>query len=595
MIKLKGQDIDFKKILINYLKLASKYKKYYITTSIIVLLISLMDFLEKYIFKELIDQGTNFYNGTITQNVFVEIIIWLAIIFTISWIVRAAGGWIRFHLVNTLDSKMIFDLKKWFFEHIIGLSHNFHTTHRPGSLIARFTRSANAIETMTDFILFETLPFLTGFLVAFIPIIYIDPISGIILVITILVYIIYSLFLLNKRSKANIAYNIAEDDEKAHISDSFSNIETIKYFGKQKYILEKYSARGSFTKQKQLELWNFGRWMVSGHRVIQSVGLTLLMASPIIRLVNGEITIGTLVFIYTLFLGVMNPLENFAWSLRKIFTAIVDFNSLTQYLDMENEVKDKPNAKNFKVKNGKIHFKNISFKYNKRKIINNLNLEINPNEKIAIIGHSGSGKTTLIKLLYRLYDLNKGEILIDEKNITNVKQESLRNELSIVPQEGILFNDTIENNILFSNPSATKKEIKKALQQAQFYKFVNSLPDKEQTMVGERGIKLSGGEKQRLSIARAILANKKILVLDEATSALDSKTEKDIQIALTKLMQNRTSIIIAHRLSTIMHADKIIVLNKGSIVQTGNHKKLIKEKGIYKELWSLQKGGYLQE
>jgi ATP-binding cassette, subfamily B, heavy metal transporter len=595
MVKINKQDIDFQKILKNYVKLGGKYKKYYIATTLVVLLVSLMDFLEKYIFKELIDQGTNFYNGTITSHVFVEIIIWLAIIFTISWIVRATAGWVRFHLVNTLDSKMILDLKQWFFSHIIGLSHNFHTTHRPGSLIARFTRSANAIETITDFILFETMPFVMGFLVAFIPILYIDPISGIILLLTMIVFVTYSVLLLTKRSKANIAFNIAEDDEKAHISDSFSNIETVKYFGKQDYILEKYSLHGNTTKQKQLELWNFGRWMVSGHRVIQSIGLTLLMTHPIIRLVNGEITIGTVVFLYTLFLGVMSPLEHFAWSLRKMFTAVVDFNSLIQYLDIENEVMDKPNAKKFKPTKGKVEFKNISFRYSKRKIIQNFNLTINPNEKIALVGHSGSGKTTLVKLLYRLYDLQKGEILIDGQNVADVKQESLRNELSIVPQEGILFNDTIENNILFSKPNATKKEVDKSLKQAQFYKFVNSLPDKDQTFVGERGIKLSGGEKQRLSIARALLANKKILVLDEATSALDSKTENEIQKALWKLMKDRTTLIIAHRLSTIMHADKIIVLNKGHITQIGTHKELIKQNGTYKELWSLQKGGYLQE
>jgi len=349
------------------------------------------------------------------------------------------------------------------------------------------------------------------------------------------------------------------------------------------------------TKLFQIQTWNFARWLVSGHNIIIFSFLAIILSSPILRMLKGEVTIGSIVFIYTMYLNFVGPLERFAWQIRNLYTGLADFQTLTQYLDIENEVKDKPSAKKLKVKNGKIHFKNISFKYNKRKIIQNLNLEINPNEKVAIIGHSGSGKTTLVKLLYRLYNLNEGEILIDDKNIANLKQESLRNELSIVPQEGILFNDTIENNILFSNPHATKKEIKKALIKAQFYKFVNSLPDKTQTMVGERGIKLSGGEKQRLSIARAILANKKILVLDEATSALDSKTEKDIQIALTKLMQNRTSIIIAHRLSTIMHADKIIVLDKGKIVQSGTHKQLIKQKGIYKELWGLQKGGYLQE
>ncbi|MBU1104215.1 MAG: ATP-binding cassette domain-containing protein, partial [Nanoarchaeota archaeon] len=218
-----------------------------------------------------------------------------------------------------------------------------------------------------------------------------------------------------------------------------------------------------------------------------------------------------------------------------------------------------------------------------------------PGERVALVGYSGSGKTTLVKLLYRLYDVDKGKIFIDGKNIKEFKQESLRGELSIVPQECILFDDTIYNNILFSKPSATREEVFKAIKFSQLDKFIRGLPKKEKTIVGERGVKLSGGEKQRVSIARAILADKKILLLDEATSSLDSKTEWEIQSALKKLMQGRTSIIIAHRLSTIMHADKIVVMEKGKVVQLGKHRDLIDEHGVYKELWNLQKGGYIEE
>ena len=224
-----------------------------------------------------------------------------------------------------------------------------------------------------------------------------------------------------------------------------------------------------------------------------------------------------------------------------------------------------------------------------------LALKISPNEKVALVGHSGCGKTTLIKLLYRLYDTDQGEVIVDKKNIKDFKQESLRSELSIVPQEAILFDDTIYNNILFSNPSAKREHVMRAIKFAQLDKFIKDLPLKENTFVGERGVKLSGGEKQRVSIARAILANKKVLVLDEATSALDSQTEFEIQQALEKLMTGRTSIIIAHRLSTIMKADKIVVMDKGRIVQVGSHRDLIKTQGIYKQLWNLQKGGYISE
>jgi len=226
-------------------------------------------------------------------------------------------------------------------------------------------------------------------------------------------------------------------------------------------------------------------------------------------------------------------------------------------------------------------------------LLNNFNLKIKPGEKVAFVGRSGSGKTTLVKLLYRLYDVDSGEILIDGKNIKEFKQESLRDELSVVPQEAILFDDTIYNNIAFSNLKASHNDVIKAMKFAQLDKFVAELPRKERTIVGERGVKLSGGEKQRVSIARAILANKKVLVLDEATSSLDSQTEHDIQRDLQKLMEGRTSIIIAHRLSTIMRADKIVVMEKGRIVQIGKHRELVKKRGIYRKLWNFQKGGFI--
>jgi len=229
------------------------------------------------------------------------------------------------------------------------------------------------------------------------------------------------------------------------------------------------------------------------------------------------------------------------------------------------------------------------------KIFNNFNLKIKPNEKVALVGHSGSGKTTVVKLLNRLYDVDGGNIRIDEKDIREFKQESLRSETGIVPQEPILFDDTIYNNIKFAKPGAKRNEVMEAIKLAQLDRIIKNLPKKENTVVGERGVKLSGGEKQRVSIARAILADKKILILDEATSALDSQTEHDIQKALEVLLEGRTSIIIAHRLSTIMNADRIIVLDKGNIVEEGTHQNLIKKKGEYHKLWNLQSGGYLQD
>lgn len=343
--------------------------------------------------------------------------------------------------------------------------------------------------------------------------------------------------------------------------------------------------------------WNYYRWLESGQAIILGIGVFFLIYFPIKSFLAGQLTIGTLAFIYTVYLNISAPLFGFVWGFRRFYEGMADFQALFEYGKMQNEIKDIENAKEAKIRNGEIVFEDIRFTYPKRKngAINGFSLKIKPNEKIALVGHSGCGKTTLIKLLYRLYDVDSGKILIDGKDIKSFKQQSLRAELSIVPQETILFDDTIYNNVAFSNPSASKSEVLKAMKFAQLDKLVSKLPLKEDTIVGERGVKLSGGEKQRVSIARAILANKKILVLDEATSSLDSQTEHEIQNDLENLMKDRTSIIIAHRLSTIMSADRIVVMEKGKIVQIGKHRELINKRGVYSQLWKLQKGGYIGE
>ena len=309
----------------------------------------------------------------------------------------------------------------------------------------------------------------------------------------------------------------------------------------------------------------------------------------------GEITLGTITFIYTVSGNVIHKMFSFVHGVRSFYRSMGDFQELFGYGKIKKKIKDKKNAKELKIKQGEIDFQNVTFGYSKYDILfNKFNLKIPKNKSVAFVGQSGCGKSTLIKLLYRLYDVQGGSITVDGQDIRDLKQESLRSEMSIVPQEPILFDDTIYNNIKFSNPKASRKDIMEAIKFAQLDRIINKLPKKENTIVGERGVKLSGGEKQRVSIARALLADKKVLVLDEATSALDSETEHEIQKDLYKLMENRTSIIIAHRLSTIMHADIIVVMKEGKIVQKGTHRELITEGGEYQRLWNLQKGGYVE-
>ena len=332
--------------------------------------------------------------------------------------------------------------------------------------------------------------------------------------------------------------NENEDYEKGIISDIFTNIDSIKLFGKEFSIKNKYKKISEMTRLSRLKHWNFFRWMGGGQALILGIGTLALVYFPITKFLSGELSLGTLVFIYTAFGNLVGLLYRFVHGIRGYYTSMADFQSLFRYEKIHNEIKDIPNAKELNIRKGEIEFRNVTFGYKKNKLFSNFNLRVPEGKKVALVGHSGSGKTTLIRLLYRLYDVDEGEILIDGRNIKDFKQESLRSELSIVSQECVLFDETIYNNILFSNPGAKRNEVMQAMKFAQLYKIVDTFQKKEKTIVGERGIKLSGGEKQRVSLARAILADKKILVLDEPTSSLDSKTESDIQKGMEELMKN---------------------------------------------------------
>jgi ABC-type multidrug transport system fused ATPase/permease subunit len=547
-----------------------------------------------YLFKYIVDYGTEFSDGTLALEIFMNILGIILVVFIISSIVKFVFEWLFTHLLIRLNGNLVRDLKQRFFNHIIKLSHNFHTTHKTGSLISRLGRGAGAMERMTDVLAFNFTPLIFALIIVGGSLAYFSKISAIVLVLTSIAFVLYSWIVLNLQKKWLLASNKTQDYEKGNLADFFTNVDSVKYFGKEGNVISRFKKLTRKTFFAEIKSADFWRWLDSGQTLIMSVGTFFLIYFPLQGFLKGEITIGTLVFIYSIYGNIFWPLYSFMHGIRHFYHSMADFDALFQYGKIKQEVKDKPEAKTAKIRRGIVEFDNVSFSYGKRKIFKNLNLKIPEGKKIAFVGHSGCGKSTLVKLLYRFYDLNSGEIRVDGKSITEYKQESLRSEMSIVPQEPILFDDSIYNNIKFSNPSATKKQVMKAIKFAQLDKIIKKFPKKENTIVGERGVKLSGGEKQRVSIARAILANKKILVLDEATSALDSETEAEIQKDLNKLMEGRTSLIIAHRLSTIMHADIIVVMKEGRIIQMGDHRELITEGGEYQRLWDLQKGGYIR-
>lgn len=594
MARPRIEDIDFKYNLNVYFGFLKRYKGMFAFLLLLVLFIEASHAISKFFFKIIIDRGEDFIEGTITSTNYSEILIALAIAYVILVVLRSIANWGDHYLLARVDANLIRDIKRKYFDHVVSLSHSFHTSHKTGSLIARITRGGRAIESMTDIIVFNFSPLFFQIFIVTGSLLLVSWVPAAIMIVTMVIFIVYSMLLQRMQKKANMQKNDQEDFEKGNIADILTNIDSIKYFGKEKLIEKKYAKIAKETRQKEITLWDFHNWRSAGQSLIIGLGLIAALIAPLISFLNGTISVGDLTFVYLIYGNLTGPMFSFVHGLRHYYNVMADFESLFYYGKITNEIKDKHNAKELKIKHGTIDFENIDFRYHKRKIFSNFSLSVKKDEKVALVGHSGCGKSTLVKLLYRMYDLERGRILIDRKDIRDLKQESLRSELSIVPQECVLFDDTIYNNIKFSNPKATEKDVKKAIKFAQLDEVIQSFPQKEKTIVGERGVKLSGGEKQRVSIARAVLANKQILVLDEATSSLDSETEHEIQKDLQKLMKGRTSIIIAHRLSTIMHADKIVVMEKGKIVESGNHRTLLKKKGHYHKLWNLQKGGYIK-
>lgn len=590
----KNEKIDWKYNLSEYWGFLKKHKTVFYGMLFSALIVELMRIVPRFLFKEIVDRGTDFVGGVVGAGEFSFVLAVVAGLYVLSNAIQTGGIWAKSYLLAILDSKMMSDVKEKYFKHILSLDHNFHTTHKTGSLISRLGRGVSSIENLDDNIAFNLLPLLLQLIIVGFSLAYFSMASALTVAAIAVCFVIYGLYVQKIQEPSKLRMNSANDIEKGNVGDVFTNVDSIKYFGKEKLIFNKFKKLVKNTEKANLKYWSYFRQMDTGLVSIIVVGTLLILYFPLMKFLAGEISMGSVVFIYTVYGNLMGPLWSFVYGMRGLYRSMADFQELFEYGKIEKDIKDKAGARNINIRKGHIEFRDIDFAYKKRKIFADFNLNIEANKKIAFVGHSGCGKSTLINLLYRFYDVNKGAVLIDGVDVRDVRQESLRSSMSIVPQECVLFDDTIWNNIRFSNPKASSAEVRKAIKFAQLDKIIAEMPEGERTVVGERGVKLSGGEKQRVSIARAILADKKILVLDEATSALDSETEFEIQRDLAKLMKGRTSIIIAHRLSTIMHADRIVVMKRGRIVESGTHDELLRMGGEYKRLWGLQKGGYIK-
>ena len=476
------------------------------------------------------------------------------------------------------------------FQHIHNMSLRYHLSRKTGGLSRVMERGVKGVAFLLRFLLFSIGPLLlqlvliSGALAAFFDLRYL-----LVIVVAIVAYVWFTAVVTEWRVKIRKEMNDQDNDANQKAIDSLLNFETVKYFGAESREAARYDAAMQGYETAALKT-SYSLGVINiGQALIINTAMVVVMLMSVQGVADGRISVGGFVAVNAYIMQVMMPLNFLGFVYREIRQALVDMSEMFSLLEQPPEVQDKPGAPPLHVAGGRIEFRDVHFAYDpERAILKGVDLAVEPGQTLAIVGPSGSGKSTIGRLLFRFYDVSAGAVLIDGQDIRDVSQNSLHNAIGVVPQDTVLFNDTIYYNIAYGRDAATRAEIEQAAKAAQIHDFVQSLPNGYDTMVGERGLKLSGGEKQRVGIARSLLKNPPILLLDEATSALDTQTEHEIQESLIQMGQGRTVMIIAHRLSTVVHADRIVVLEQGQIVESGSHDELLAQEGRYSHLWHLQ-------
>ncbi len=476
------------------------------------------------------------------------------------------------------------------FKHLHSLDLSFHLDRRIGGITRDIDRGTQSVSTLLSIFVFNILPSLFEiFLVIGLLWISYDLFFAATSLITVFLYILLTLAITNWRMKYRYDMNDMQSEANTNAVDSLINYETVKYFNQDNFEVERYDntmrrweevAVKSFTSMTAL---NFAQ------SAVIAVGVTIILILAADGVVKSALTLGDMIMIQALLLQLFLPLGSLGIIYRQIKHNFIDMNNMFDLLEKSSKIKDIKGAKDIEVNNAKVEFQNISFAYEgKDKVLKDISFAIEPGQKVAIVGSSGSGKSTISKLLFRFYDVSSGQILIDGQDIKQYTQRSVQSAIGVVPQEPVMFNESIFYNISYGKYGATKEEVVQAAKLAYIHDFISKLPLGYDTLVGERGLKLSGGEKQRMAIARVLLKNPPILIFDEATSALDSHSEKMVQKALDELAQKHTTLVIAHRLSTIIDSSNIIVLGDGKVIEQGTHQELIQSGGEYKRLWEIQ-------
>jgi ABC-type transport system involved in Fe-S cluster assembly fused permease/ATPase subunit len=521
-------------------------------------------------------------------------IIYLPVMMLIAYGVLRLASSVFSELRDALFAKVIFHtvrrIATSIFEHLHRLSLRFHLQRQTGGISRDIERGSRGISFLLNFMIFNIVPTLVEIgLVSIILLLNYDSVFALITTGTILLYIIYTLLVTEWRMRFRRTMNDMDSQANNQAVDSLLNYETVKYFNNEAFELRQYDNKlarwehSAVRNQISLSVLNIGQG------VIIAVGLTSLMLLAGQGVVDETLTIGDLVLVNAYLLQLYLPLGFLGFVYREIRHSLTDMERMFSLLEQEQEITDAPDAPLLKIEQGNICFEHVQFSYqSERSILHNISFTVKAGQKLALVGASGSGKSTIVRLLYRFYDPQHGRITIDGQDIREISQHSLRQSIGIVPQDTVLFNDTILHNIAYGNTNASEDEIIHAARQAHIHEFISHLPDGYNTLVGERGLKLSGGEKQRIAIARALLKNPAILVFDEATSALDSHAEQAIVKEMQAVSLNKTTLVIAHRLSTITDADLILVLDSGEIREVGNHQQLLESGGHYCSMWELQ-------
>ncbi len=476
------------------------------------------------------------------------------------------------------------------FTHLFGLSIRYHLQRQTGGLSRDMDRGTKGIGFLLNFTLFNILPTLLELVMVMgILLVRYDIWFAVVIVATIASYILFTLIVTERRMVMRRRMNSLDSMANTQAIDALINYETVKYFNNESYEINRYDTNlgqwvdSAVKNQISLNLLN------AGQGIIITLGMVTLLWMSASRVTTGEMTVGDIVLISAYLTQLYAPLNFLGFIYREIKNSLADMERMFGILDQHQEVKDKPQSTELHTRSARIRFEHVGFSYEpQRQILHDVSFTIDAGETVAIVGTSGAGKSTLSRLLFRFYDVTEGRITINDRDIRDYTQLSLRQHIGIVPQDTVLFNNSIYYNIAYGRPDATHEDVIEAAKTASIHEFVMSLPEGYETPVGERGLKLSGGEKQRVAIARTVLKNPPILILDEATSALDTRTERAIQDELYKITEDRSTLIIAHRLSTIVDADRILVMDQGRVVEQGSHQTLLQANGVYARMWAMQ-------